>query len=298
MELTTLQSMSRYPAYNPGVCPGTILPELAHRVGMSALLARRPDTSLAAESGLSRQTVSSLGREVASSWERYAIGGGRLGSAHSVHIDRAQLVRATVGLRAESSASLRDLMKAHEHFYHLDVSFGFVQGVVAKAEVAAREALADVNLSGIQWITLDELFVHGNPILVGMDLDSSYVFCLQASEKRDGASWQGELEKGKERGLAPEGMVSDSGKGLLAGARAAFPELKFNSDNFHCKQACLRCLGHLERRAWSSLEKAETAERRRLSPKSRDTAASLGQKARRADENAEQAMLCMTKLRR
>lgn len=293
MELISLQVLSRHPGFIPCASRSPLLPRVAHEVGVEAL-ARRGEAgaalALAQEHGVSRQTIYNLRDEAEAGLLRFMAEGGRAAPARWLPVDRAHVVRATVGLRAETPASLRDLMKIHEYCHGLDVSFGFVQGVVAEAEGNAAAVLAATELSRVAWITLDELFVHGEPILVGMDLDTSYLFCLEASPSRDAKAWSASLDKRKAQGLAPVGMTADSGKGLLAGARLSFPDLNVNADVFHAKYECLKVLSHLERRAYHALEAAESAEHRRRNPGRDADRYCLGQQARRAEENADRAM--------
>ncbi len=225
------------------------------------------------------------------SWENFISFGGRRGAAYCVPIDRRQIVRSTVSARCEANASLRNIQVLHESFYSLRVSFGFVQGAVREAEKGAAKALNRVELSGIKWFSPDELFIGNQPILVGVDLKTSYIFCMKATENRKGETWREHLEERTGQGLAPVGMVGDEGKGLRSGTRLTWPELKQRVDIFHVKRRISKTKYHLERRGYGAMEAAEKAEKRRLNPKKGDSNQSLGQKARRADEYAELAML-------
>lgn len=293
MSLITLQSLSSHPSFNPSVSSGPLLPEVAHRVGIEAWEYRGEPGALKAladQYDVSRQTVRGLGCEVEAAWQDFEVHGGRAAPAHVVVVDRPRLLRATVGLRAETPASLRGIQKAHEHFYDLSVSYGSVQSIVTEAEDRASDLLSEVPLNGIEWISLDELFIQGTPILVGVDLDTSYLFCIRTSRSRDKHAWKEALEPAKAQGLAPIGMVSDDGKGLKAGAQLAFGDLLLHGDLFHGKYECLKVLTHLERRGYAAIEAAEKAERRRMNPRPGDDRLSLGQRARRADEHAIRAM--------
>lgn len=159
-----------------------------------------------------------------------------------------------------------------------------------EAEEAAGELLKSVPLNGADWVSVDELFIAGEPILIGVDLESEFIFCQRCSQGRSGKHWRQALAGPKARGLMPRGVVGDRGTGLLAGTAQTWPEAEQRSDLFHVIREITKATYYLERRAYNALEKAEKAEKRRMEPKADDSRYSLGQKARRADERAERAM--------
>lgn len=294
MALISLQSLSNHPQFTSSVIPGPLLPEVAHEIGLRAfgsIKSQETISDLAREYDVSRPTIYALGNEVGASWEHFVNYGGRRGPAYCVPIDRRQIVRSTIGARCGTNASLRNIQVLHETFYSLRVSFGFVQGVVRKAEEGAAVALDRVDISGIEWVALDELFIGKKPILVGVDLKTSYIFCMRATEDRKGETWKEHLLERTGQGLSPVGMVGDEGKGLGSGALLAWPEIKKRVDMFHVKRRISKTKYHLERRGYGAIEAADKAEKRRLKPKKGDSNQGLGQKARRADEYADLAML-------
>jgi hypothetical protein len=185
----------------------------------------------------------------------------------TVQVDREQLVRATVAARVEANCSIRGIMALHEHFYGLDVSFGWVQGVTSQAAHLASSELTGVRLDKIESAALDELFGQGEPVLIGIDLDSEYLFLLEHVGDRSGRTWETALSALKSRGLHLKRFVSDAGKGVCAGAEWAYPQASSRRAPFHLLDVLFDVLRREERYASAKLAElfAQEDEVKRLS---------------------------------
>ena len=92
----------------------------------------------------------------------------------------------------------------------------------AVAQVRPLNAVED--LSAVRAGGHDEIFQSGQPVLVGVDLDSTYCYLLAAEDQRDGETWAIHLWDLTAQGLQPDSTVADGGKGRRAGlARSALP---------------------------------------------------------------------------
>lgn len=171
----------------------------------------------------------------------------------TVKVDREQLVRATVAARVQANCSIRGIMALHEHFYGLDVSFGWVQGVTSQAAHLASSELWGIRLDKVESAALDELFGQGEPVLIGIDLDSEYLFLLEHVGDRSARTWETALSSMKSRGLHLQRFVSDAGKGVCAGAEWAFPHASSRRDPFHVLDVLFDVLRREERYASAKL---------------------------------------------
>ena len=61
----------------------------------------------------------------------------------------------------------------------------------------------------------DEIFQGGQPVLTGLDADSTYCYVLVEAEHRDGDTWGVHLLDAKAQGLNPDYTIA--GAGLRAG---------------------------------------------------------------------------------
>lgn len=265
METIALSSVCRMPGWVPSVRRETLLPEVAREVGLAAFERwEEPGavSELASDYGITRSMVYRLGEKVEQRWEAFEAQAWDVPTAWRVHVNRAQVVRATLGARVDANCSVREIMALHDHFYGLDASFGFVQGVVSKGSQKAGEVLGSQRLGSIQSAALDELFSQEEPVLVGIDLDSEYVFLLRLAPDRSAETWRRELDALKPRGLSLECFVSDAGKGVVHGAQRCFPDADSRRDNFHVLDVLFDALGREERYAYAKLEEEVKAERK------------------------------------
>jgi hypothetical protein len=81
--------------------------------------------------------------------------------------------------------------------------------------------------------THDEIYQARQPVLVGMDVDSTYCYLLQAVEHCDETTWGVHLLELSDRGLDLDYTIADGGWALRAGQQAAWGDLPCHGDIFH-----------------------------------------------------------------
>lgn len=219
-------------------------------------------TELAAHFGVSRPTVYSArrqGLEALVGQFDAEVRSQRLGS---VMIDRAQIERACVALRAMAPNSIRAIEGLIPILYPgLEVSYGWIQSILVEAEAKAAEFNTRVDVSGIRAGAVDEMFSQGDPVLAGVCLDSGFLFALELCETRSAKDWRRVLEAGKSQGLDLEVVVKDAAKGIQAGVNAAFPKAEQRDDCFHAQYEMTKVLRRLEQKAYAAISAEMAAER-------------------------------------
>jgi hypothetical protein len=95
----------------------------------------------------------------------------------------------------------------------------------------------------------DEIFQGGQPVRVGVDLDSTYCYLLAAEDQRDGETGAIQLWDLSAQGWQPDYTVADGGKGLRTGQARAWPKVPGHGDVFHALQAMNRLSQRLDNRA-------------------------------------------------
>jgi hypothetical protein len=133
----------------------------------------------------------------------------------------------------------------------------------------------------------DEIFFHGQPILVGVEPHSMALLLCRRAADRTGPTWQ--------QALAPfaglEYAACDQGKGLLAGLKAlaqarpdGAPPLEVGLDVFHTEREARTVLARDWRKLEADWEKAEQADQALAAAKDRRGKAARAQAAWRKAE--------------
>jgi hypothetical protein len=249
-------------------------------------------TDLAREHGLRRERVYELrdrGRvalETAFAEDRSAAG-----APFMLQMSEADLKRAVVLLRVVTPASIRDIVELLPLLLGQRMSYGSVWNTLHEAERRAAEWLAQVDLSGVTSVALDEMFSQRRPVMAGIDLDTGFLVQLEVHEDRSGETWAralGALRDGQ--GLNPARVVKDAGSGLAAGVRLAWPEIVEHDDLFHAVYAMGREASHVERRAYATIGAVDDLEKRRAKARDETRRRSLGQQLRQARDWMEQCI--------
>lgn len=130
------------------------------------------------------------------------------------------------------------------------ISIGTVHNIHTAAIETARRVNGRQDLSAVRVGAHDEIFQAGRPVLVGMDVESTYCYLLAAEDHRDETTWGVHLLELSDQGLCPDYTVADCGKGLRAGQAAAWgPETACHADVFHAEREMEKLAGFLANRA-------------------------------------------------
>ena len=129
--------------------------------------------------------------------------------------------------------SYRGVMELLRDLLNYSLSIGTIHNRVITAVEKARNINQNQNLSSIKVALLDELFQSNQPVLTGVDADSTYCFLLEAVEHRDEDTWGWYLLEAEAQGLNPDYTIADAGSGIRAGQKAAWGDLACHGDVWH-----------------------------------------------------------------
>ena len=177
-----------------------------------------------------------------------------------------QLVLALVFICHSSTRGVVELLR---DLFDYRISLGTVHNIVHSAVAHARRINQQYDLSSIRIGLLDEIFQARDPVLVGVDAQSTFCFLLSPDEHRDADTWGIRLLELVDRGFAPVATSADFASGLRAGHQEALPEVPCRGDVFHALYDVGPLVHYLENRAYEAIDaraklerKQATAERR------------------------------------
>ncbi|MBI4490026.1 MAG: hypothetical protein HY694_13135 [Deltaproteobacteria bacterium] len=168
-------------------------------------------------------------------------------------VTRAWLRSFVLALIFICHASFRGVVELFRDLLDTPISIGTVHNIVGQAVVEARRVNAREDLSAIFIGAHDEIFQSNQPVLVGCDAVSTYCYLLAQEEGRDATTWGVHLLELEQRGLRPDHIVADFGKGLRAGQAQAWPEVPCWGDHFHIVQELVQTATCLENRALAAM---------------------------------------------
>ena len=135
-------------------------------------------------------------------------------------------------------------------FDYKDMSVGTVHNIVADSVVKAKAINQSESLSAIKVGAHDEIYQAGKPVLVGMDVESTYCYLLAAAEHCDETTWGVHLLDLGKQYLCPDYTIANYGQSLRAAQRAAWgQQVPCHGDVFHIEAELNKLADCLERRA-------------------------------------------------
>lgn len=204
-------------------------------------------------------------------------------------VTKKWLYGLVLGLLLTCRSSFRGVQELLANHFGFPISLGTIHNLSARAVEQARAINQAQDLSAIRHGAPDEIFQSAKPVLVGVDLQSTYCYLLEAAERRDAETWALALMQAQEQGLQLESSVADGGTAIRAGQRMVWPDVPCDYDHFHALQETERLVTFLENRAYRLMSASETLERQmiraRQQGKGRQFSARLGQ-ARREETAA------------
>ena len=175
-------------------------------------------------------------------------------------------------------------------FDYRDISIGTIHNIVNDAVQKAKLINQTEPLSAIGVGAHDEIYQAGKPVLVGMDVESTYCYLLAAEDHCDETTWGVHLLDLSEQGLCLDYTIADGGKGLRGGQRAAWGrDIPCHGDVFHAQATLSKLALFLERRAASCTSARQKMEWKIEKLKRSSDGRNLSRKlasARKADKTA------------
>lgn len=168
-------------------------------------------------------------------------------------ITKAFIQQFVIALLFYCHAPFRGVQSLLSNVFDYSLSLGSIHNIVNSVIPKARELNEQPDLSNISTCAHDEIFQAGRPVLAGVDAQSTYCYLLAQVDNRDETTWGVHLLELKDKGLEPDKVLADFGRGLRAGHKAAWPEIPCWGDIFHP----LMDFSKLTRFLKSRLEKAE-----------------------------------------
>jgi hypothetical protein len=147
-------------------------------------------------------------------------------------------------------SSLRGVMELLEAMFdYRDTSLGSLSNLLQWAVDKARSVNSAEDLSGIHVGAHDEIYQAGQPVLVGMDVASTYCYLLEAAAHCDETTWGVHLLELAARGLRVDYTIADAGLALRAGQQAAWGDVPCHGDIFHPEKSLQELCTFLGNRA-------------------------------------------------
>jgi hypothetical protein len=171
------------------------------------------------------------------------------------------LQRLILALLLHCHSSYRGIQETLRDLFHCPRSLGYLHHVAHQAMLRAQRLNQQQDLSAVRIGANDELFQADQPVLVGVDVHSTFCYLLSLEEQRDAVTWGVRLLELQARGFAPQALISDGGTGLRAGQALALPGIPGRGDVFHVFRELTPVVAALEKRAYEALTACAKLER-------------------------------------
>lgn len=152
----------------------------------------------------------------------------------SISMTPKMIKRIIVSCAVECKGSIEDIQAHLENIFDLHISEGSISNILNEAAEKAKAFNESIPLDKIKIGVSDEIFQAGDPVLIGVDPLSTFVYLMVPSEKRDSVAWWlAYCEKQERQGLNIEESVTDGGTGMKKGIKEAFEKIREQYDIFH-----------------------------------------------------------------
>jgi len=266
-------------------------PEARKRLSVAALAGAEPVSRLAEDCDVSRKFVYTQARKAQRVLDEAFDGDKSKNQDVLFHlpVTKAWIEQFVLAQVLIGHTSFRGVDEIMEAVFNHHISVGAVHTIVRRAIEKARELNALEDLSSVRVGAHDEIYQAGSPVLVGMDVFSTYCYLLSLEEHADETTWGVHLLELVDRGLAPQRTIGDGGLGLRNGQAAAWENVPCDGDVFHAAQKLTRLARSLSNRAKGCVAKQVELEAKMVKLKcsgdGRSLASRLGT-ARRQARNA------------
>jgi len=246
-------------------CPARRLqPQQRQALAVAALAGARPITDLAQDYQVSRQFVYRQADKAEQALaEAFAPDlPADDGVLFYLPVTARWLRRLILALLLVCHSSYRGVQELLRDLFHYPLALGSIHNVARAAVGRARLPNGRQELSAVGVGAHDEIFQARLPVLVGVDVASTYCYLLSLEGRRDGDTWALRLLERRDRGFAPRAVIGDGGSGLQAGHELALPDVPRRGDVFHVLHELAQLATFLDNRAYQALTACAKLERR------------------------------------
>jgi hypothetical protein len=211
-------------------------PQQRRDLFLEALRRTEPLTHLAARQAVSRKFVyQQMAKATAAVDQVFQPAAGQESKVlFQLPVTEDWLEQLVLSLTLSCHSSYRGVQELLETMFdYRDLSLGSLHNLLRQAVERAQQVNATEPLSAIRVGAHDEIYQARQPVLVGMDVDSTYCYLLEAVDHCDETTWGVHLLELSERGLHLDYTIADGGMALRAGQRAAWGDLPCHGDVFH-----------------------------------------------------------------
>ena len=264
MCLSTHSTVAGHPRVTPRSAAHALDPQQRQRLAIEALAGTVPITQLANQTDVSRKFVYQQ-HDLAQHALNNAFDPPPADEAVLFHlpVTKRWIEQFTLGLVLIGHCSIRGVVELFGDFFDHDLSVGNVHNIVHSAVENARHHNARHDLSPVRIGAHDEIFQNGQPVLVGVDVASTFCYLLSLEEHRDATTWGVRLlELQHDHNLRPDAIIADAGCGLRAGQTLAWPDTPCRGDVFHAVRDLGQLVRFLDNRAYGVLEACDRQQRR------------------------------------
>ena len=180
--------------------------------------------------------------------------------------------------------------------YH-DLSLGSIYTIIQDAIIRACNLNDVVDISQIRVGAHDEIYQAGQPVLVGMDVASTYCYLLAVADHCDETTWGVHLLELSDQGLRLDYTIADGGVALRAGQKAAWGSTPCHSDVFHAEKSLKEVVSLLANRARGCTTAHEKIQRKYEDIERSCKPQTLGRKLSIARQEEEKAHTMATDVR-
>jgi hypothetical protein len=276
-------------------CPANLLdPQQRQRLALDALAGTQPIRHLADALDVSRQFVYRQTDQAQQALDRAFLpdpdNDPRV--LFTVPVTKALLRQIVLGLLLICHSSFRGVVEFLRDLFDFRLSVGTVANIVQSAVADARAHNDRQDLSAVAFGAHDEIFQTDQPVLVGVDVESTYCYLLSPEEHRDADTWGVRLLELAQRGFHPQATLADAAGGLRAGQEQALPEVPCWGDVFHPLRDLQQLRTALENKAYQAIATRTDLERQQAIPGQRRDRLkrSLAQQLRHARPAEAQAL--------
>lgn len=245
---------ARHVQVGPSCAAQALGPSQRQEIAVAALAGTETITGLSAANDVSRKFVYSqaaLAQEALD--DAFAATAKDDDELFTVRVTKSWLKQCVLSLTLTCHSSLRGVVAFCEDLLDYSISVGTVHNILHDAVAIAGQCNAAVDLSTIRIGAHDEIFQKQQPVLVGIDVASTYCYLLSLEEHRDAETWGVRLLELQERGFAPEATIADFAGSLRAGQELALPGTPCWGDVFHGLQALEEVVVALDTRAFQAM---------------------------------------------